>query len=330
MLLVLNVSVTCPLIRIVVTIASRSAIGDDPRPHRLERVAILGAPERAVVRLPGALAHVVADGPAEHVIERFLLRHVAAALAEHRDQLALVLELLAGIARLHDILLMRDQRIVGAIADVGARRIGGLGAALCRHAIDVIAIVHADAEEGARDHRQFELHARERRNLPGRFVIAPRSAIDFDDGVVLDCPERRLAANRIPAPFHGFLRVLAQPFRGIERRRDDRHIAGAAADVAAQKFAQLRLARVGCLRANTSRATSGCRRCRSRIAARDGGGTPPATPRGGRAPAQGPRRCGCSRRRPARRASGRRAPARRRSGSCRRRTRRARSRHACR
>ena len=37
-----------------------------------------------------------------------------------------------------------------------------------------------------------------------------------------------------------------------------------------------------------------------------------------------------SRRRPARRASGRRAPARRRSGSCRRRTRHARSRHACR
>ena len=32
---------------------------------------------------------------------------------------------------------------------------------------------------------------------------------------------------------------IAQPFRGIERGRDDRHIAGAAADVAAQKFAQL-------------------------------------------------------------------------------------------
>src|SRR6185503_4698690 len=91
---------------------------------------VLGAPQRAVVRLPGALAHVVADGPAEHVIERLLLRDVAAALAEHRNQFALVLKLFAGIARLHDILAVRDQRIVGAIADVGARRIRRLGAAL--------------------------------------------------------------------------------------------------------------------------------------------------------------------------------------------------------
>ena len=86
---------------------------------------------------------------------------------------------------------------------------------------------------------------------------------------------------------------IAQPFRGIERGRDDRHVAGAAADVAAEEFAQRRFARVGRLSADTSRATSGCRACRSRIAARDGGGTPPAAPRGGRAPAQDLRRCGC-------------------------------------
>src|SRR5205814_5269626 len=42
----------------------------DPRAHRLECVTILCAPLRAVVRLPAALAHVVADGPAEYMIER--------------------------------------------------------------------------------------------------------------------------------------------------------------------------------------------------------------------------------------------------------------------
>src|SRR6266566_7917237 len=37
---------------------------------------------------------------------------------------------------------------------------------------------------------------------------------------------------------------FAQPLRGIERRRDDRHIAGAAADVAAKEFAQRRFIRI--------------------------------------------------------------------------------------
>src|SRR3989440_5035972 len=43
--------------------------GHDPRPHRLERIAVLGTPQRAIVRLPGTFAHIVTDGPAEHVIQ---------------------------------------------------------------------------------------------------------------------------------------------------------------------------------------------------------------------------------------------------------------------
>ena len=41
-------------------------IGLDPRTHRLEGVGVLGAPQGAVVGLPGAFAHVVADRPAEN------------------------------------------------------------------------------------------------------------------------------------------------------------------------------------------------------------------------------------------------------------------------
>ena len=43
--------------------------------------------------------------------------HVAAALTDHRDQLALVFEARAGILRLDDVLAGRDERAVGAIAD---------------------------------------------------------------------------------------------------------------------------------------------------------------------------------------------------------------------
>ena len=87
--------------------------GDDPRSHRLERVGVLAAPHRAVAALPFALAHIVADGPAEHMLER-LLRHVLAGLADHGDQLGLVLEFRAGVLGLHDLL-------VGAMMALGER-----------------------------------------------------------------------------------------------------------------------------------------------------------------------------------------------------------------
>src|SRR3712207_7226609 len=41
----------------------------DPGPHRLEGVGVLGAPERAVAPLPGALADVVAHRVAEHAAQ---------------------------------------------------------------------------------------------------------------------------------------------------------------------------------------------------------------------------------------------------------------------
>ena len=53
-------------------------------------------------------------------------------------------------------------------------------------------------------------------------------------------------------------RSLAQLLGGIERRRDDRHVAGAAAQMSAEEFAQLRFGRDRACRADSSRATSGC------------------------------------------------------------------------
>src|ERR1044071_6157507 len=57
-------------------------IGLDPRPHGLERVGVLGAPQGAVAPLPSALAHVVADGPAEHDRQRIALRQGLRLLAD--------------------------------------------------------------------------------------------------------------------------------------------------------------------------------------------------------------------------------------------------------
>ena len=70
--------------------------------------------------------------------------------------------------------------------------------------------------------------------------------------------------------------AVPQSCRGVQRRRHDRHIAGAAAQMAAQILAQLAPRKDRHGRADRCRATSECRRCRSRIAAHDGAGRRPA------------------------------------------------------
>ena len=94
-------------------------IGLDPRSHRLEGVGILGAPQPAIGLLPAALADIVADGVAEHAGHRVGLGEVLCLLADHDDQLALVVDLLGGGGRDHHVLVMRDQRVLRAIADLG-------------------------------------------------------------------------------------------------------------------------------------------------------------------------------------------------------------------
>src|SRR5262249_3059722 len=134
--------------------------GDDPRPHRLEAVRVLRAPHRAVAALPGALAHVVADRPAEHVVGRLVLRNLPALLADDGDELTLVLEYLARVLRLDDRVVVRAKRVVGAIADVRPLRELRLHASALGRLDDVIAVVDAYAEEGRWHGGDQELHGR--------------------------------------------------------------------------------------------------------------------------------------------------------------------------
>ena len=112
-------------------------------------------------RLPGALAHVVADRPAEHAGQRVALGQVLRLLADHRDELAFVLHALGRVRRDHDRLAMRDQRIVGAIADIGGGRQIGLLAALFRRLDDVLGVIEPGAVEGARLDRHQQLDRRQ-------------------------------------------------------------------------------------------------------------------------------------------------------------------------
>ena len=94
-------------------------VGFDPRSHRLEGVGVLGAPQPAVGLLPGAFADIVADGVAEHAGHRVGFGQMFCLLADHDHQFALIVNLLGGIGRDHDILVMRDQRVLRAVTDLG-------------------------------------------------------------------------------------------------------------------------------------------------------------------------------------------------------------------
>src|ERR1700733_14442423 len=90
-------------------------VGLDPRAHGLERVAIFGAPQRAVALLPGPLAPVVADREAKYCGQRVVAGQVFAFAADHRDEFAFVLHLVGGVLRDDDRFVVCDQRIVGPI-----------------------------------------------------------------------------------------------------------------------------------------------------------------------------------------------------------------------
>ena len=129
----------------------------DPRAHWIERVGIFCAPAGAVAALPRAFAYVVADRPAKHVIERFILRNFSTLFSDDRDELAFILKEFAGVLRLDDGITVSAQRVVGAVIDVGALGEFRLDAApLCRGE-NVLAIVEAHAIKRRRDHRYEQL-----------------------------------------------------------------------------------------------------------------------------------------------------------------------------
>src|SRR5436190_14009075 len=174
----------------------------DPGAHGLEGVAVLGAPERAVGLLPHALAHVVADGVAEHAGEGVCLAQVLGLPADDDDQLALVLHL-GGIPRDDDRLTISDQRVDRAIADVGLLGQVGLDAVLGGHLADVLGVVEADAVEGGRHDRHLDLHRPQVAHDLGALVAGEGIARHLDDAVAFEDAVAGAALMRIPDPTHG-------------------------------------------------------------------------------------------------------------------------------
>jgi hypothetical protein len=86
----------------------------------------------------------------------------------------------------HHILVVRDQRVLGAVADLGP--VGDIGhlAALVGGFLEMLEIIQPDAIKGARHHRQFDLHLRERMRARRALPFAKGVAADRDHAVALD------------------------------------------------------------------------------------------------------------------------------------------------
>src|SRR5215510_10442374 len=97
-------------------------IRGDPGAHRLEGIRVLRPPQGAVLDLPGALADIVADGIAQDTAQGVLWRQVPGLLADHGHQFPLHLELVRRVFGFDDVLFMRDEGVVGAVAYT---RLGG-------------------------------------------------------------------------------------------------------------------------------------------------------------------------------------------------------------
>src|SRR5215510_14406208 len=72
------------------------------RAERPERIRPLGAPPLQIIPLPIALAHVVAAGVAEDVIQGVVLGDLPRRLANHDDEFAFVMDILRA-RRNHDL-----------------------------------------------------------------------------------------------------------------------------------------------------------------------------------------------------------------------------------
>src|SRR5229473_8190168 len=139
-------------------------------------------------------------------------------LADHSDQLALVLHEFARILRDHDVLAMRNERVVGAIADIGVGRQLGLLAALLRHLGHVLGVVEPGRVKCFRDHRHEEFDCAELAPRRGLLVAGERIAVDLEDLVALDdavgfAPIRLVSepAHRFLSLSRGFSEIIAQP-----------------------------------------------------------------------------------------------------------------------
>ena len=151
----------------------------DPRSHRLESIAVLGAPKRAVARLPSALADIVADGVAKHAGQRLFLRQMLGLPADDNDKLAFVLKALGGVGRLHDGFAVSDEGVVGAIADVRLLRDVRFAPQQRRRFAHMLFVVDAGGVEGFRLKRDKQPHIVKRSTHARLGVFAEWRAVHF-------------------------------------------------------------------------------------------------------------------------------------------------------
>src|SRR5450631_3883236 len=89
-----------------------------------------------------------------------------------------------------NVFVVRDQRVLRAIADLGPVRDVGHLAALVGGFLEMLEVIEADAIEGARHQWQFDLHPRKRMGALRALPLAEGLAADRDHAVALDDPPR--------------------------------------------------------------------------------------------------------------------------------------------
>ena len=106
--------------------------------------------------------------------------------ADDDDQLAFVVNLFGGVCRNYHLFVMRDQRILRAIADLGP--VGNVGhfAALVRRLLEMPEIIQPDAIEGARHQRQLDLDVGQRMRARRTLPFAEGFAADRDHAIAFD------------------------------------------------------------------------------------------------------------------------------------------------
>src|SRR5579863_7769518 len=123
-------------------------------------------------------------------------------LADDDDELAFVVHLLGGVLGDHHVLAMRDQRVVGAIADIGLFREHRLFATPLRHLADMRGVVDAGGIERARNNRHLQGHIRQFAGLARSAVRAPGLAGYLAYRVAFERAIGRAATGRETDPTH--------------------------------------------------------------------------------------------------------------------------------